>query len=90
MHLRALGRQDPLDEFHRVAVPAFAQLLTDVDDRTVETFEEVELVDGEWSPADAGLVRPSATWTYLVQDNPFGSEMERFFTAIAKAALGRR
>ena len=25
----------------------------------------------------AGLTRPTSTWTYLVQDNPFGSEWER-------------
>ena len=37
-----------------------------------------------WEPADAGLVRPSATWTYVVSDNPFGSEMERFFAGMVK------
>ncbi len=31
------------------------------------------------------LVRPSATWTYLVHDNPFGSELDRLI-----AAIGRR
>jgi preprotein translocase subunit SecA len=90
VHLRALGRLDPLDEFHRAAVPAFAQLLLDVDDRTVATFEEAEITGPEWELSDAGLVRPTATWTYLVHDNPFGSEMERFFTAAAKAAVGRK
>jgi len=30
-------------------------------------------------------VRPSATWTYLVHDNPFGSELDRLI-----AAVGRR
>ena len=29
IHLRALGRQDPLDEFHRLAVDAFASLAAD-------------------------------------------------------------
>jgi preprotein translocase subunit SecA len=90
VHLRALGRLDPLDEFHRAAVPAFQQLLTDIDDRTVATFEDVKITGEGWSLADAGLVRPTATWTYLVHDNPFGSEMERFFTAAARAAMGKR
>jgi preprotein translocase subunit SecA len=89
VHLHALGRLDPLDEYHRSSVPAFKQLLSDVDDRTVATFEEVEITGPDWELADAGLSRPTATWTYMVQDNPFGSEMERFFTALAKAALGR-
>ncbi|GAA4586730.1 preprotein translocase subunit SecA [Actinoplanes octamycinicus] len=84
VHLRALGKLDPLDEFHRSAVPAFQDLLTKVEERTIETFEEVDLSDG-WQPDRAEIVRPSATWTYLVHDNPFGSELDRLI-----AAVGRR
>ncbi|TWG20602.1 accessory Sec system translocase SecA2 [Actinoplanes teichomyceticus] len=84
VHLRALGKLDPLDEFHRSAVPAFQELLTRVEERTIETFEEVDLTDG-WEPDRAEIVRPSATWTYLVHDNPFGSELDRLI-----AAVGRR
>ncbi|MEU8239824.1 accessory Sec system translocase SecA2 [Actinoplanes missouriensis] len=84
VHLRALGKLDPLDEFHRAAVPAFQELLTQVETRTIETFEEVDLADG-WQPERAEIVRPSATWTYLVHDNPFGSELDRLI-----AAVGRR
>ncbi len=29
VHLRALGRQDPLDEFHRAAIPAFREFMAD-------------------------------------------------------------
>src|SRR4051794_10121542 len=84
VHLRALGKLDPLDEFHRAAVPAFQKLFTEIEARTIETFEEVDLTDG-WQPDSARLVRPSATWTYLVHDNPFGSELDRLI-----AAVGRR
>ncbi|MBU2664404.1 accessory Sec system translocase SecA2 [Actinoplanes bogorensis] len=84
VHLRALGKLDPLDEFHRAAVPAFQSLLLNVESRTIEAFEEVDLTDG-WEPERAEIVRPSATWTYLVHDNPFGSELDRLI-----AAVGRR
>jgi preprotein translocase subunit SecA len=84
VHLRALGKLDPLDEFHRSAVPAFQELLTQVEVRTIEAFEELDLTDG-WEPERAEIVRPSATWTYLVHDNPFGSELDRLI-----AAVGRR
>ncbi|BFU44154.1 accessory Sec system translocase SecA2 [Krasilnikovia sp. MM14-A1004] len=84
VHLRALGKLDPLDEFHRAAVPAFQTLFTEIERRTIETFEEVDLSDG-WQPEQAQIVRPSATWTYLVHDNPFGSELDRLI-----AAVGRR
>ncbi|ROT29707.1 accessory Sec system translocase SecA2 [Micromonospora sp. HM5-17] len=84
VHLRALGRLDPLDEFHRSAVPAFNALIPEIETRTVETFEEGEF-DEDWQPDSSKLVRPSATWTYLVHDNPFGSELDRLI-----AAVGRR
>jgi preprotein translocase subunit SecA len=84
VHLRALGRLDPLDEFHRSAVPAFQNLFTNIENRTLATFEETDFTDG-WQPADSELVRPTATWTYLVHDNPFGSELDRLI-----AAIGRR
>jgi preprotein translocase subunit SecA len=84
VHLRALGRLDPLDEFHRAAVPAFNALIPEIETRTVATFEETEF-DEDWKPAESELVRPSATWTYLVHDNPFGSELDRLI-----AAVGRR
>ncbi len=89
VHLRALGRQDPLDEFHRVAVPAFQQMLDEADADTAETFMAARIERPDWTPADAGLERPSATWTYMVHDNPFGSEIERLFAGMAKALLRR-
>jgi preprotein translocase subunit SecA len=84
VHLRALGKLDPLDEFHRAAVPAFQKVFTEIESRTIATFEETDLSEG-WEPDKAQLVRPSATWTYLVHDNPFGSELDRLI-----AAVGRR
>ncbi len=88
VHLRALGRLDPLDEFHRAAVPAFNELIPAIEDRTVETFEDTDFDEG-WEPDAGTLVRPSATWTYLVHDNPFGSELDRLIAAVGRRLLGR-
>jgi preprotein translocase subunit SecA len=85
VHLRALGRLDPLDEFHRAAVPAFNELIPRIEAHTIETFENAEITDDGWQPDEEELVRPSATWTYLVHENPFGSELDRLI-----AAVGRR
>lgn len=83
VHLRALGRVDPLDEFHRAAVPAFNRLVPEIEERTVATFEELDLEE-EFTPERAELVRPSATWTYLVTDNPFGSELDRLISVFSR------
>jgi preprotein translocase subunit SecA len=89
VHLRALGRLDPLDEFHRTAVPAFKQLRDEIERRTVESFAGAELTE-EWQPTDVNLLRPSATWTYLVHDNPFGSELERLISSVSRRLSSRR
>ncbi|WP_213453051.1 accessory Sec system translocase SecA2 [Rhizomonospora bruguierae] len=83
VHLRALGRLDPLDEFHRAAVPAFRKLVPEIEARTLATVEEIEELE-DWTPEEAKLIRPSATWTYLVHDNPFGSELDRLIAAVGK------
>ena len=88
VHLRALGKLDPLDEFHRAAVPAFQKLLLEIEARTIATFEETDLSEG-WQPENAEIVRPSATWTYLVHDNPFGSELDRLIASVGRRLTGR-
>lgn len=87
VHLRALGRLDPLDEFHRAAVPAFNDLIPEIEARTIATFTETEF-DEAWQPDDGTLVRPTATWTYLVHDNPFGSELDRLIASIGRRLSG--
>jgi preprotein translocase subunit SecA len=89
VHLRALGRLDPLDEFHRAAVPAFNELRPEIERRAQESFAEAEISE-DWRPADVDLLRPSATWTYLVHDNPFGSELERLVSSVSRRLSSRR
>jgi preprotein translocase subunit SecA len=78
IHLRALGRGlNPLDEFHREAVPVFNELLDTARERAAETFETVRITADGADLEGQGLRRPTATWTYVVHDNPFGTAIER-------------
>ncbi|OBF19534.1 accessory Sec system translocase SecA2 [Mycobacterium sp. ACS4331] len=70
IHLRALGRQNPLDEFHRMAVDAFASLAADAIEAGQQTFETANLLDEEPGLDLSKLARPTSTWTYMVHDNP--------------------
>ena len=70
IHLRALGRQNPLDEFHRLAVDAFAHLAADAIEASQQTFETADLLDAEPGLDLSKLARPTSTWTYMVHDNP--------------------
>lgn len=70
IHLRAIARETPITEYHRIAVREFKELANRAVDQAVDTFEHV-LIDADGAHlADAGWKRPSATWTYMVSDNP--------------------
>jgi preprotein translocase subunit SecA len=72
IHLRALGRMSPIDEFHREAVAEYKRLQAEIERRSLESFEAPE----------PDLKRPETTWTYLVQDNPFGTEWDRILKRV--------
>jgi len=83
IHLRALGLGlDPLAEFHAEAVPLYHRLLDKVEKRSAQTFQEVAITADGADLASVGLQRPTATWTYLVRDNPFGSPGERVLRSL--------
>ena len=74
IHLRALGRQNPLDEFHRMAVDAFAHLAADAIEAAQQTFETANILDEEQGLDLSKLARPTSTWTYMVHDNPLNDD----------------
>jgi len=89
IHLRALGRGlNPLDEFHKEAVRVFAGLLKTVEEQSADSFQTVPITADGADLSAAGLKRPTATWTYLVQDNPFGTDIDRALRSVGRA-LGR-
>jgi preprotein translocase subunit SecA len=74
IHLRALGRQDPLDEFHRMAVDAFGSLAADAIEAAQQTFETANVVEDEQGLDLSKLARPTSTWTYMIHDNPMADD----------------
>jgi preprotein translocase subunit SecA len=74
IHLRALGRQNPLDEFHRLAVDAFASLAADAIEAAQQTFETANVLEDEPGLDLSKLARPTSTWTYMIHDNPLSED----------------
>lgn len=74
IHLRALGRQNPLDEFHRMAVDAFTHLAADAIEAAQQTFETANVLVDEPGLDLSKLARPTSTWTYMVHDNPLNDD----------------
>ena len=85
IHLRALARGiAPLEEFNREAVRAFGALLDTASARSAETFRIATITTDGVDLEGIGLKRPTATWTYLVHDNPFGTDIDRALRSIAR------
>ena len=82
IHLRALARENPLDEFHRIAVRQFREFFPGVYADSVRTFLDASITADGVDLESMGLKRPTSTWTYLVTDNPFGTPEERFVQRI--------
>ncbi len=74
INLRALGNQTPIDEFHRMAVDAFASLAADAIEAAQQTFETAASIEDEPGVDLSKLARPTSTWTYMVHDNPLADE----------------
>ncbi|MET8141774.1 accessory Sec system translocase SecA2 [Sphaerisporangium sp. NPDC005288] len=91
IHLRALGHKlRPLEEFHREGVSAYRHLMEEVESRSVETFRTATITADGLDAPDSGLRRPTATWTYLVQENPFGDVFDRALKRLSPRAKRRQ
>jgi preprotein translocase subunit SecA len=93
IHLRALARETPIDEFHRAAIPAFRKIPDDIAERSSESFTSAKITSDGVDLTEAGLVRPSSTWTYMVHDSPFDTDAEQALQkvrAVLKKVRARR
>ena len=73
IHLQRYGGLDPLTEFQRQIIGAYASMMEGVRDEVVEAFGRLRAERGRIDLERIGLRGPASTWTYLVNDNPFAS-----------------
>jgi len=89
IHLRSLAggivHMKPIDEFNKSAIASFDTLIADAWKEAAETFAEASITDSGLDEAASGVPRPTATWTYLVNDNPFGTEADRILGRLRNA-----
>ena len=71
--LLAFAGRFPLAEFHRMAGESFQALEDRIEDEVVRDFERITITPEGVDWEREGLRGPSATWTYLVGENPFGA-----------------
>lgn len=85
IHFRSLGRENPLHGFNREIAEAYRGLIDEALADAVEAFGDAVITEDGLDLAGVGAGRPSATWTYLVSDNPFGSPEDQLLAAAGRA-----
>jgi len=73
IHLQRLGGREPITEFHRQIVTAYASMMDSLREEVLATFSRLAPSGGAIDLERAGVQGPSSTWTYLVNDNPFST-----------------
>jgi hypothetical protein len=73
IHLQRYGGRDPLTEFQRQIIDAYAAMMEGLRTDVVDRFRTLRAEGGRIDLERLGLQGPASTWTYLVDDNPFAS-----------------
>ena len=79
IHLLRYGRLNPLREFQKYTDSNFEEICYRIDSDLQEGIEHL-LKNVHINLADMGIRKPSSTWTYIVNDNPFRRKFELRFT----------
>jgi hypothetical protein len=87
IHLAALGGGIPLVEYTRQAIAGFDDLTERVQDMVVGAFERLRISAAGIDWEEDALRGPTATWTYLVDDNAFAPNVMRTLANHAGIAL---
>jgi preprotein translocase subunit SecA len=75
IHLVRLGGADPLQRFVQEARAGFARLDESLDAAVLASLKQVRSAPGGLEIGGVDLKGPSATWTYLVNDDPFRDQV---------------
>jgi len=75
IHLVRLGGQDPLERFTTAVREGFARLDDALDAAVLVSLDDVRPLDGRIEISGVDVKGPAATWTYLVNDDPFRDQV---------------
>ena len=89
IHLVRLGQQDPLTRFTAEVVDAYERLEPGIDEAVRGALESIRVADGRIDLAAAGVdvKGPAATWTYLVNDDPFRDQIGQLLTGPGRGTI---
>nr|WP_319488945.1 accessory Sec system translocase SecA2 [uncultured Caproiciproducens sp.] len=68
IHLTLLAAKNPLDEYHRVAIAAFDEMVKDIKNDIVSAMKKYKITEDGIDLKAAGLGGATTTWTYLIDE----------------------
>lgn len=74
IYMVRFGGQTPLLEYQRIGDQIFQEFLDRLDDNIKIKIKQF-LSKPSSSLQDLGIQKPSSTWTYVINDNPFGNKL---------------
>lgn len=79
IHLRRIGGENPLFEFRKLSINQFEILIQNIEFDVIKKFNSIPVCKKKLLKISNSIKRPSATWTYLINDkeieNCIGIEM---------------
>jgi preprotein translocase subunit SecA len=84
IHLVSIGGLNAFDEFNRQVNAAFRELSRRIDDEVLATLRTAEITADGVDLKKVGLLGPSSTWTYMINDNPTGDILQRLLRGLKR------
>jgi preprotein translocase subunit SecA len=85
IYLASMGGLNALDEFNKQVNASFRGYNDQVSEKVANSFRQVRISGDEIDMDQEGLVGPSSTWTYMINDNPMGEVIDRLTRGIKRA-----
>jgi preprotein translocase subunit SecA len=87
IHLVSLGGKDPLTHYTQEAIASFSRMETAINEAVDAALEKVRVSGGQIDLHALDIKGPSATWTYLVNDDPFRQQIGRMLTGPGRTTV---
>ncbi len=87
IHLASIGGYNAFDEFNKRVNESFRGFNQRVQKKVANSFHHANITDDGIDMTPEGLVGPSSTWTYMINDNPMGEVIDRLARGLKKMVL---
>ncbi len=89
IHLVSIGGLNAFDEFNKQINAAFREFSTHVEQEVLSTLRTARITAAGIDLDREGLLGPSSTWTYMINDNPTGDILQRLLRGMKRLVNGQ-